>query len=198
MRTVSLAIGCLAFVGAPALAQEHEHSPYANQTPSGIASLSLEELQELQTGAGMGMARAAELNRYPGPLHTLELADSLKLTPEQRARVAAVRQAMLDRAVALGERIIDGERILSRRFEHGHIDSTSLADATADLGRLYGELRYVHLAAHLAMKQLLAPVGRLYGELRYVHLAAHLAMKQLLAPDQVAAYDRLRGYVREP
>jgi Spy/CpxP family protein refolding chaperone len=177
MRTVSLAIGCLAFVGAPALAQEHEHehehSPYANQTPSGIASLSLEELQELQTGAGMGMARAAELNRYPGPLHALELADSLELTPEQRARVAAVRQAMLDRAVALGERIIDGERILSRRFEHGHIDSTSLADATADLGRLYGELRYVHLAAHLAMKQ-------------------------LLAPGQVATYDRLRGYVREP
>jgi hypothetical protein len=80
---------------------------------------------------------------------------------------------MLDRAVALGERIIDGERILSRRFEHGHIDSTSLADATADLGRLYGELRYVHLAAHLAMKQ-------------------------LLAPGQVATYDRLRGYVREP
>jgi hypothetical protein len=138
-----------------------------------IASLSLEELKELQAGAGMGMARAAELNRYPGPLHVLELADSLELTREQCARVVAIRQAMLNRAVALGERIIEGERILSRRFEHGHIDSTGLAEATADLGRLYGELRYVHLAAHLAMKQ-------------------------LLTRDQVVAYDRLRGYVREP
>ena len=30
----------------------------------------------------MGLALAAELNGYPGPLHVIELADSLRLTPE--------------------------------------------------------------------------------------------------------------------
>lgn len=175
MRYIGFALGCLIVLCQPLPAQdhEHEHSPYADQEPSGIASLSRQELQDLRSGAGMGLARAGELNHYPGPLHALELADSLELTAQQRARITAIRQAMLERATAVGERIIEAERMLSRRFEHGHIDSTSLAEATAELGRLTGELRYVHLAAHLAMKHVMTPV-------------------------QVATYDRLRGYVREP
>ncbi len=173
MRIPMIALGVLA-LSVPLQAQEHQHapSPYAQQQ-SGIASLSAQEVQDLETGAGMGLARAAELNHYPGPLHALELADSLGVTPEQLARVRAIRQAMLDRAVALGKRIIAAEAGLGRRFEHAHIDSTSLADATAELGRLRGELMYVHLAAHLAMKR-------------------------VLTAEQVAAYDRLRGYAAKP
>ena len=52
----------------------------------------------------MGLALAAELNGYPGPLHVIELADSLRLTPEQRARMEALHTSMTSEAGVLGER----------------------------------------------------------------------------------------------
>jgi hypothetical protein len=174
LRSLALALCCCVAVAGSASAQhEHQHSQYADQATSGIASLSAEELEQLEAGAGMGMARAAELNHFPGPMHVLELADSLGLTADQRTQVASVRTAMLERAITLGEKIIEAERMLSMRFEHAHADSTNVETATAELGQLYGELRYVHLAAHLAVKQ-------------------------LLTEDQVGAYDRLRGYSSAP
>lgn len=175
MRSLWMSLAVLGVGASPALGQDHPHRPASSAAPErgAIASLSPQEHRDLLAGAGMGLARAAELNGYPGPLHVLELADSLGLTTEQRARIAAIRQAVLARAVALGERIVEAERALSLRFEHGHVDSTALARATGELGRLAGELRYEHLAAHLATR----PV---------------------LTADQVAAYDRLRGHRREP
>ncbi len=169
MRALSFLLG-LSLVAAPAvLAQEHQHSPYAGDEQSEIPSLSPTELADLRAGAGMGLARAAELNHYPGPKHVLELADSLDLSPAQRQEVEAIRQVMQARAVELGSQIIEAERTLSQRFRHGHIDSAAVREATADI-------------AHLQ------------GELRYVHLAAHLATRALLDPAQIEAYDRLRGY----
>ena len=55
-------------------------SPYAGQETRAIKALSPEDLEELRTGAGMGLAKAAELNGYPGPLHVLALAKELQLT----------------------------------------------------------------------------------------------------------------------
>jgi Spy/CpxP family protein refolding chaperone len=168
MRLAGISLCCVAVAVSPASAQ-HDHSPYADQVGGEIASLSDQELSDLGAGAGMGLARVAELNHYPGPKHVLELADSLGLTPDQRQQVAAIREAMLEWAVRLGEQIIEAERVLSTRFEHEHVDSATVETATAE-------------------------IGGLYGALRYRHLAAHLAVKDLLTPDQVAAYDRLRGY----
>lgn len=142
---------------------------YASQTDSGIAALSQEEYDELLAGAGMGLARAAELNHYPGPLHVLELADSLHLTAEQRSEVERVRAAMLEAAIDLGRRIIEAEQEMDMRFQHGHADGEFVRQATAS-------------------------IAVLQGELRYTHLAAHIELKQLLEPDQIATYDRLRGY----
>ena len=169
MRAMSLMV-CLAIVGpTPVLAQEHEHSPYAGHETSEIPSLSPKELADLRGGAGMGLARAAELNHYPGPKHVLELADSLGLSSEQREQVSRIREDMLGLAVELGVRIIEAERALGLRFRHGHIDSVAVREATAD-------------------------IGLLHGELRYRHLAAHLATREVLTPGQIEAYDRLRGY----
>lgn len=174
MRSLVYSLSSLALLTANATAQQnHEHSPYADQVQSGIASLSVTELEDLRAGAGMGFARAAELNHYPGPSHVLGLADSLRLTSDQRASVTLVFDRMLERAQELGEQIIEGEATLSRRFEHGHIDSTTVESSTAE-------------------------IARLYGELRYVHLAAHLAVKGILTTEQIAAYDRLRGYTAPP
>jgi hypothetical protein len=169
MRVPNLIL-CLAIAGiSPALAQEHEHSPYAGHEKSDIPSLSPKELSDLRAGAGMGLARSAELNHYPGPKHVLELADSLGLSAEQESEVSAIREAMHERAVELGERIIEAERSFGLRFRHGYIDSAAVKEATAN-------------------------IGRLRGELRYVHLAAHVATRAVLDAPQIETYDRLRGY----
>lgn len=170
MRSLAYALSSLVLLAPAAAAQhEHEHSPYADQPSSGIASLSVTELEDLRSGDGMGLARAAELNHYPGPKHVLDLADSLGLTPEQHTNITAIFQRMKEHAQELGEQIIVAEETLSRRFEHEHIDSTTVESSTAQ-------------------------IARIYGELRYVHLAAHLAVKGILTNEQIAAYDRLRGY----
>ena len=55
MLTVSLACGAMA-------------------SNSDIKSLSQDDQSALLAGRGMGLARPAELNGYPGPAHVLELA----------------------------------------------------------------------------------------------------------------------------
>lgn len=166
----TLATLALLFAAAalPARAQEHQHEQEAGQA-SDIPSLSEQDIQNLKTGAGMGFAKPAELNHYPGPKHVLEHAEALSLTEEQREAVSAIRSSMLEQAIPLGEEIIEVERTLGRRFEHGHIDEQSLAEMTG-------------------------AIAALYGKLRYAHLAAHLATKAMLTEEQIAVYDRLRGY----
>jgi hypothetical protein len=72
-----LAICALA---TPVLA-EPPSTPYADQQHRIIKALSEEEIAALLKGEGLGMAKAAELNGYPGPLHVLTLARELELSP---------------------------------------------------------------------------------------------------------------------
>ena len=53
----------------------------------------------------MGLALAAELNGYPGPMHAIELADRLELSPEQRARLRALFDAMKAETIPIGARL---------------------------------------------------------------------------------------------
>jgi len=68
---------------SPLVAQhDHAGSPYAHTQSAEIPTLTDEEIAQLRNGDGMGLARAAELNRYPGPKHTLELGEQLALGGE--------------------------------------------------------------------------------------------------------------------
>lgn len=58
-------------------------SPYAGEELRSIKSMSPQKIESLLSGRGMGFAKLAELNHYPGPKHVLELADDLDLTPSQ-------------------------------------------------------------------------------------------------------------------
>jgi Spy/CpxP family protein refolding chaperone len=158
-------------IAAPALAQ-HQHgaghaAPYAGMQARPVKALSDQQLADLRAGRGMGMALPAELNGYPGPVHVLELAEALGLTPEQRERVHALRQAMTAEAVPLGERIIAEETALDRAFAARAVTPASLEAATAAIGQTQARLRAAHLRYHLSMMEVLTPeqVGR-YGELR--------------------------------
>ena len=90
----------------PLLAQAQEqHSPYAGRQERGIKALSADEVQAYLEGRGMQLALAADLNKYPGPLHALELAGPLQLTAVQKAQTEEARAAILDEARKLGKLI---------------------------------------------------------------------------------------------
>ena len=164
-------IAALAVIGAtqPVEAQ-HEHvSEYAGVETSEIRSFTQQELDNLRNAAGMGLARPAELNHYPGPKHVLEMAAALGLDESQRSRIEGVQREMREDAIGLGESIIEAERSLNQRFLHAHMDDQSLEAAVER-------------------------VAALSGKLRYVHLRAHLRTKAMLTADQVQEYDRQRGY----
>jgi hypothetical protein len=117
----------------------------------------------------MGMAKAGELNGYPGPAHVLTLANELGLTASQLQQVTAVYDRMNAAAKLLGSELITREQALDRLFATGEIIPDRLAAATT-------------------------AIGSLQGQLRSVHLLAHLETRALLSPDQIARYQQLRGY----
>jgi len=167
-----LALALALPAGAELAQHAHGHghaSPYAGMEKRGVKALSDQQIADLRAGRGMGLALPAELNGYPGPMHVLELGDRLGLTPEQRARVQGLFDAMTAETVPLGERVIAQEASLDRLFAERRITPESLKASTTAIGAYQGELRAAHL--------------------RY-----HLATVEVLTPDQVRMYGRLRGY----
>src|SRR5216684_672751 len=90
MRALSL-FPILAFTLFGAAAMAAQPSPYAGQESRAIKALSEAEIDDLMNGRGMGLAKAGELNGYPGPIHVLDMGAELGLTQEQRAALAAIR-----------------------------------------------------------------------------------------------------------
>ena len=147
-------------------------SPYVGQEARDIKALSPEEVKAYLSGKGMGLAKAAELNGYPGPAHVLELASQLSLTASQRSRTEALFASMEAKAVTLGRALVDEERRLDQLF------ATKTVTAE-ELGRS------------------LAAIGALQAKVRGAHLEAHLAQAAILTSEQNARYARLRGYGSE-
>lgn len=77
----------------PAWAQ-HDKSPYAGQEQRAIKALSEGEIEAYLSGAGMGLAKAAELNGFPGPKHVLELEAELGLTDRQKQTTQQIYDRM--------------------------------------------------------------------------------------------------------
>jgi Heavy-metal resistance len=117
----------------------------------------------------MGYAKAAELNGYPGPMHVLELAARLELSPAQRASVEAILREHKAEARQLGAEVIRLEAQLDDLFAKGQ---ASAEGVDAAVGRL----------------------ATTAGLLRASHLRAHVTTTRLLSPEQVTRYVALRGY----
>ena len=131
-------------------------SPYVDQTSRGIKSLSDEEVADYLSGNGMGLAKAAELNGYPGPAHVLELADQLALSPNQKERTEAIFERMQSQAKSVGKRLIDEERKLDELFASKTISSPLLHQTLGSIASLRAEVREIHLQAHLDEAQILS------------------------------------------
>src|SRR5690349_18178778 len=118
-------VAALAFV-APGFAQHHG---YAGEQDREIKALSAEQVKQYLSGAGMGYAKAAELNHFPGPMHALELADRLGLGTEQRAATKALMDAHKAEARGIGAKLVDAERALEALFRAQQVDQAALASA---------------------------------------------------------------------
>jgi Spy/CpxP family protein refolding chaperone len=137
--------------------------------PAAAQQLSPEEAKQYLSGAGMGYAKAAELNHFPGPMHVLELADKLQLSAEQRTQTERLMQAHKAEARALGAKVVAAEEALAHLFRSGQVRNTELAQAVDE-------------------------AARLQGAYRLAHLETHRRMRALLTEEQVKRYDTLRGY----
>ncbi len=165
MRRMTAVLALL--LSIPAIA--NAPSPYVGLAQRPIRALSDAEQADLLSGRGMGLALAAELNGWPGPLHVLELADRLGLTEAQREGSERLAAAMRERARAIGARIVEQERVLDALFRERRITEAELDARTAT-------------------------IGMLQGELRNVHLRTHIDQAALLTQAQKETYDHLRGY----
>jgi hypothetical protein len=165
---LAIAAATLIVAGGAALAQhQHGQTPYAGLQQRNVKALSDEQLADLRAGRGMGLALAAELNGYPGPVHVLELADQLQLNEVQRQRMRALTDEMKAEAIAVGDKLIARERALDQAFAQRQITADNLATMTAQISETQGELRAVHLKYHLTTAELLTPQQRhRYAELR--------------------------------
>ena len=144
-------------------------SKYAGQEKREIKSLSESDIEELKNGKGWGLAKAAELNGVPGPIHLLEMKEEIELSPEQIRRIEDLYQRMKKQAIPLGLELIELERNLNNHFANGTITEKSL-------------------------NELLEEIAYVYKKLRYTHLAAHLETPTIVTPQQIALYNKLRGY----
>lgn len=144
-------------------------SPYAEFTTRTIKALSQQQIDDLKAGRGMGLALAAELNSYPGPMHVLEHERALGLSALQKGRMEALMAGMRTEAVRAGEVAIEAERAIDRLFANSS-------------------------ASEEALRAAVTGASQAHGEVRFIHLRTHIKVKAELTPEQVRAYNRLRGY----
>jgi hypothetical protein len=147
-------------------------SPYSGQEIRDIKSLSDNDVQSLQNGTGEafgGIAKLAELNGYPGPRHVLDIAQELQLTDGQRMEIELIYQNMSNNAKSIGSAIIAIEQDMDEAFANHTITEENLI-------------------------ALLDKSANLYGQLRFVHLSAHLDTAQIMTTEQIQMYNEMRGY----
>jgi len=154
LRSILLAL--LLAAALPVAAQdEFTESASAGTADARPTGLMPRQERMLREGRGMGLARAAEINGYPGPRHVLEQAETLELTGEQRAATAELMARVREQAPALGEKILAAEAELNAMFAEGGVTGEAMEEKLAEIAELNAELRAVHLNAHLDQAALL-------------------------------------------
>ncbi len=144
-------------------------SEYIGQESRSIKALSDKDIDDLHKGRGWGLAKPAELNGLPGPIHLLELKDALALSHDQVDQVTSLYTSMNLQARQIGARYIELERQIDTLLTQSDVNEETLSIAVKGA------------ATTLA-------------ELRLTHLKAHLATPALLSNDQLTKYHVLRGY----
>jgi Spy/CpxP family protein refolding chaperone len=152
--------------------QTTQSTPYSGEEQRLIKALSDDMIDGYRNGRGMGLAKAAELNHYPGPMHILQMKEKLRLSPEQIAILEKVFDQMHNETVPFGNSLIEQEQMLDSVFRTAKADSINV-------------------------RQFTTRIGELQGKIRFAHLNAHITAQKILTAEQIAMYDKERGYVSE-
>jgi Spy/CpxP family protein refolding chaperone len=135
---------------------------------TGFAQTIPSDKGDLEKGAGAGMAKYADLNGYPGPKHILEIQDTLKLSEQQKTRIQVIFYEMKANAVAKGKLIIEKEEKLEALFREGKASGLEVNSLAREIGKLRGDLRAVHMNAHIKAKNALTKEqAALYNSIRH-------------------------------
>lgn len=153
--------------------EKNYESEYVGEEYRNIKSLSSDDIAELRKGAGWGLAKAAELNGVPGPAHILEMQEKIRLTNGQKERIGNIYAEMKNKAVALGGKLIHLETLLDDSFSNRTVTKKSL-------------------------REMVGEIEKVKAELRIVHLSAHLESHDILSGGQIALYNQIRGYSKDP
>ena len=157
-------------LGGCATTSSTTHSgDYAGQQARAIKSLSADEIASLLEGRGMGYAKAAELNGYPGPMHVLDHAKALALSAEQETATRNLLATHKAQVRHLGKELVESERDLDRLLATRSIDNA-------------------------ALERQLGVIATRQAAVRASHLSAHLAQTALMTRTQVEKYTEVRGY----
>ena len=124
---------------------------------STLKSLTPDEVKGYVEGSGMGQAKVAELNGYPGPMHLLERKDELKLTSEQVRSLEELKTRMTTEAIKYGTDVIEAEKQLNKLFAGGNATEEQVRGAVVKSEESKANVRYAHLKAHLASRRILTP-----------------------------------------
>ena len=147
-------------------------SKYAGEEKREIKSLSETDIEELKNGKGWGLAKAAELNGVPGPVHLLEMKEEIDLSAKQIRAIEDIYKKMKQEAIPLGLELIELEMELNNQFANRTITDELL-------------------------RQILQRIAQVHRQLRYVHLSTHLKTPDILKSEQITLYNKLRGYSSE-
>jgi len=124
--------------------------------------------ETVREGRGFGMAFVADQAGYPGPLHVLELKDRLRLSHDQEAATRALLDQMYAASRPKSARLLDAEARLARLFAAGPPDEAALRKAVGVVEAARADVRMVHLAFHLKMRDALTDEQRrLYHDARW-------------------------------
>ncbi len=167
-----LVILCV-FVSPMSVFAETYTSKYVGEEHRKIKSLSPDDIEELKKGGGWGLAKVAELNGVPGPAHILEMEGEIHLTDEQKKEIQKIYKGMKAKAIKLGEQLIHLEMELNDNFSNRTINQMLLEKSVQE-------------------------IEKIRANLRVVHLSTHLQMPNILSNKQIALYNKLRGYSKDP
>lgn len=153
----------------PVFAEQQHQSEYAGQEMRSIKSLSNNDIEQLKSGKGWGLAKAAELNGMPGPSHLLQMKNEISLSKQQEEKIRLLFEEMKSKAIPLGNELIELEKKLNNAFANRTITDEILS-------------------------QQLDAISVVRKKLRYIHLQTHLLTPAILTEKQIQKYNQLRGY----
>lgn len=120
-----------------------------------LAALTPEQVRAIDAGEPFGDDAVAIKAGLPSPSWALEHAEEIGLAPDQVRDITALHDEMVEEAVKIGPRLLELEAELEKQFRTGRVRPGGMKKLVSEIATIEGDLRAIHLEAHLGMRALL-------------------------------------------